>query len=246
MKTVVIIPARMASQRFPNKPLELIDGIPMIQRVWNKAIKSKVGDVYVACCEKEVFNLINNIGGNAIITNPNLPSGTDRIHEALQKIENNNKYESIINLQGDMPLINPKDISKANDPIKYGYSIGTLATNITILDEENINVTKVKIKWVENNFIGEAIDFYKKSNKELKNIYHHVGIYSFTPKALKRFINLKPSEKELKYKLEQWRALQGGIKIGISYVKDIPLGVDTKEDLINVENIIKNSNEKNK
>ena len=120
----------MASSRFPGKPLAKIDGIPMIQRVWQQAIASKVGDVYVACSEQEVYDLITAIGGKAILTDPNLPSGTDRIYSAFQKIKNSSEIEFIINLQGDMPLINPKHIRIVLEPVKKNYSIGTLATNL--------------------------------------------------------------------------------------------------------------------
>lgn len=245
MKTVIIIPARMASQRFPDKPLAQIQGIPMIQRVWTQAMKANLGAVYVACCEKEVFDLITEIGGKAIMTNSYLPSGTDRIYEALSKIQKGKEFESIINLQGDMPLINPDDINKVNDPIKNGFPMGTLSTNISKKDEQNINITKVKIRWINDCVLGEAIDFYKEPKALIKNIYHHVGIYSFTPTSLEKFVKLKPSKNELKYKLEQLRALDAGIKIGISYIKDVSLSVDTKEDLIKIENIIRKKNEKN-
>ena len=116
MKTVIFIPARMASQRFPNKPMALINGVPMIERVWKQAIKSNIGDVFVACSENEVFDHILSKGGKAIITDPNLPSGTDRIYQALHKVDNSDQFDSIINLQGDMPIISPDDISKVNKP----------------------------------------------------------------------------------------------------------------------------------
>ena len=245
MSIIAIIPARMASERFPNKPLAKINGIPMIERVWRQAIKSNVGKVYVACSEKEVFELIGDVGGMAIMTDPNLPSGTDRIHSAISKIQEIDKIESIINLQGDMPLISPKDILKVNEPIQNGYSMGTLATNLSDKEEKNHNITKVKIKWREEKHKGDAIDFYKKPKGILKNIYHHVGIYSFKPSTLNKFVNLPPSTNEKNLKLEQWRALDGGIKIGITFVENVPVSIDTKEDLIKIENIIKNTNDKN-
>ena len=121
MKNVIVIPSRMASTRFPGKPLVNIDGIPMVQRVWQQAINSKVGDVYVACSENEVFDLISKLGGNAILTDPDLPSGTDRIYSAYLKIENLPDIECIINLQGDMPLIKPHQIKKVIEPLKKQY-----------------------------------------------------------------------------------------------------------------------------
>ena len=239
MKTLILIPARMASVRLPNKPLAIIAGKPMIQRVWEQAKLSNIGDVVVACSEKEVFDLIKSIGGNAILTNPNIPSGTDRIFQATVSIENMDQYESIINLQGDLPLINPKDINKVNIPIEQGFDIGTLVTDLTFEQQKDINVTKVKVKWIKKNIIGEAFDFYKTIVDEKKNEYHHVGIYSFRYESLKKFTSMLPSKNEINHKLEQWRALDNKMTIGTSYVKDVPISVDTKEDLIKVENIIK-------
>ena len=134
MKNVVIIPSRMASTRLPGKPLMAIDGIPMIQRVWQQAIESNIGEVFVACSEIEVHDLIVSNGGKAIMTDPNLPSGTDRVHSAFLKIKNNKDIDVIINLQGDMPLINPEHILKVIDPIKRNFAIGTLATNLMIMN----------------------------------------------------------------------------------------------------------------
>ena len=176
MKSAIIIPARMASQRFPNKPMAKIAGIPMIERVWRQGIKSKIGDVFVACCENEVFDLISSKGGKAIMTDPNHPSGTDRIFEAYSSLENKNDYESIINLQGDMPLIDPLVLESVNEPLMHGYVIGTIATDISSKERDNSNITKVKINWNKTQSVGESIDFYKDSNKQVDNIYQHVGI----------------------------------------------------------------------
>ena len=239
MKTVIIIPARMASQRFPNKPLALINKVPMIQRVWEQAIKSNLGDTYVACSEKDVFDLITSLGGVAIMTDPKIPSGTDRVYEALKQIENYKSYESVINLQGDMPYIHSNDIIKVNDPILNGFDIGTLATSLTLEEEKNINITKVKIDWIRKRSLGIAKDFYKESKKHRNYVYHHVGIYSFKIKVLSKFATTPQSINELNHKLEQWRALDLGMSIGVSFVDNVPLSVDTKEDLINLESIIK-------
>ena len=239
MKTIIIIPARMASQRFPNKPMALIDGIPMIQRVWEKAKLANIGEVVVACCEKIVFDKINSIGGTAIMTNPDLPSGTDRVYEIINNHPNANQFECIINLQGDMPLVNPNDIQKVSIPLMQGFDIGTLVTHISKEEEKNINITKAKVNWIKRENIGEAIDFYKKPKKVLKNIYHHIGLYSFRINSLKKFIGLKPSENELFHKLEQWRALDSNMTIGTKYIDESYFGIDTEEDLLKAENIIK-------
>ena len=243
MKTAIIIPARMASQRFPNKPMAKINDIPMIERVWRQGINSKVGDVFVACSEDEVFNLIISKGGKAIMTDPNLPSGTDRVFAAFNLLENKDDYESIINLQGDMPLIDYKNIQCANIPLHNGYDIGTIATDISSDEIQNNNITKVTVDWQQKGIFGNSLDFYKSVKTNLTNIYQHVGIYSFKPSALKKFISLPPSKNELERKLEQLRALDAGIKIGITYVENVPISVDTVEDLMLIENILKNRNE---
>ena len=243
MKTAIIIPARMASQRFPNKPMVKINGIPMIERVWKQGVNSKVGDVYVSCCDKSVFDLITSKGGKAIMTDPNLPSGTDRVFAAFNLLQNKNDYESIINLQGDMPLIEPSTIQSVNIPLKNGYDIGTIATDVSIDEETNENITKVSIDWKISEVIGNSLDFYKSPKKQILNIYQHVGIYSFKPIALRKFVSLPPSKNEIDKKLEQLRALDAGINIGITYVEKVPISVDTQEDLMLIENILKIRNE---
>jgi len=241
MKTLIVIPVRMASRRFPNKPMNLIKGKPMIQRVWEQAVSSSLGDVIVACCEREVQDLIVSLDGKAVLTDPNLPSGTDRVYAAIQKHSNINQYDSIINLQGDMPLIDPKDIEQVNFPLRQGYDIGTLVTSLKDDNEtKDINITKANIEWIKKELIGRAIDFNKNIHSLTgKNNYHHVGIYSFRYQTLKKFVSLPPSINEINRKLEQWRALDAKMTIGVSYVKDVPISVDTKEDLIHVEEIIK-------
>ena len=231
----------MASQRFPNKPMALIDNVPMIQRVWERAINSQVGETYVACSEKEVFDLINGLGGKAILTNPSLPSGTDRVFEAFKKIENFEIYDSIINLQGDMPLISPNHIKKVKEPLLKGFDIGTLVTNLSVKQEKDSNVTKAKINWHADSKVGKAINFYKISKNNVDQVYQHVGIYSFKTESLKKFVSFPQSENELKFNLEQWRAIDFGITIGAIYADNVPISVDTKEDLNQVESIIKSA-----
>ena len=244
MKTLIAIPARMASVRFPNKPMIMIDGKPMIQRVWEKAIESDLGKVIVACCEDEVFNLITSIGGQAILTNPDLPSGTDRVYEAIKNLDGISQYDSIINLQGDMPLIRSNDINKVNIPLKQGFDIGTLITNLTNIEKNDPNITKARINWIKKDLIGKAIDFDRSIGNTINN-YHHVGIYSFRYDSLKKFVFLSPSKNEKKLRLEQMRAIDANMTIGVSYIKEVPLSVDTKEDLFYVEKLIKNYNEQN-
>ena len=243
MKSVIIIPSRMASTRLPGKPLMAIDGIPMIQRVWQQAIESNIGKVFVACSEIEVHDLIVNNGGKAIMTDPNLPSGTDRVHSAFLKIKNNKNIDVIINLQGDMPLINPEHIFKVIDPIKRNFAIGTLATNLNDNELNNPNVTKVEVDFKKNE-VARALSFYREVTIENKNLYLHVGIYSYTPDSINTFINLPKSKNEIDLSLEQMRAMDSNIPIGVTYVPEVPISVDTKEDLINIETNIRVHNDK--
>ena len=245
MKSLILIPSRMASKRFPNKPMVLIDGKPMIQRVWEQAISSKLGEVIVACSEKEVHDCILSLGGKAVLTDPDLPSGTDRIFAAIKNKNDIDDFDSIINLQGDMPLIDPNDISKVNTPILQGFDIGTIATSLSKNQKIDQNVTKVKINWIKRNSIGQATDFFKSFINQKIDIYHHVGIYSFRYASLKKFVSLPMSQNEIDLKLEQWRALDAKMTIGVSYVKNVPISVDTKEDLDEVEDIIRKKYEKN-
>ena len=243
MKTIIIIPSRMASTRFPGKPLAIIAGKPMIQRVWEQAINSNLGEVLVACSENEVFNLIKSLGGKVILTDPNLPSGTDRIHSALLQMNSEFDFDCIINLQGDMPLIQPEHINKVIQPIKNNFNIGTLATNLKKNEEDNPNVTKVKVDWNKKS-VGIAEEFFRKKDKIEDNVFHHVGIYSYTKKSLDNFVNLPKSKNEITLNLEQYRAMDSGISIGVSFVDGISAGIDTKDDLITAESIILENNEK--
>tara|TARA_B100000575_G_C22956578_1_gene552985 strand:- start:139 stop:852 length:714 start_codon:yes stop_codon:yes gene_type:complete len=237
-----MIPSRMASSRFPGKPMVKINGKPMIQRVWQQAINSNVGDVVVACSENEVFELITNLGGKAILTNPNLPSGTDRIYSALIQMPKHNEYDFVINLQGDMPLIKPNQIKKVTNPLRHNYSIGTLATNLKKNEINNQNVTKVSVKWDKNN-IGQAKEFFRYKEKIEENTFHHVGIYSYTIKSIIDFVKLPTSKNEKLLNLEQYRAMDAGIEIGVTLENNIPPSIDTKEDLNLIETIIRENNE---
>ncbi len=136
MKTIIVIPARMASSRFPNKPMALINNKPMIAHVWERAIKADIGPVIVACCEEEVSSCIKSLGGDVMLTDPNIPSGTDRVYEAIKNMDLFQTLDSIINLQGDMPLIDPGTIKYVNSPIIQGFDISTLATSFSNENEK--------------------------------------------------------------------------------------------------------------
>ena len=232
--TAIIIPSRLEAKRFPNKPLALINGLPMVVHVLNRALESKVGDVYVATPDKEIFDLIKKNGGEAILTKSNHLSGSDRVYEAYSKIIKNN-VDLIINLQGDMPNIKPNLIIKLEKLMRNNScAIGTLASLISKKEEiKDLNVVKVQLyqNLTNHNFL-EAKDFFRLK-KDLKNevIYHHIGIYAFTRDALKKYVNHARSNLEIERNLEQMRAIENGILIKVALINSSPLGVDTELDL---------------
>ena len=240
--TVIIIPSRLAAQRLPNKPLKLINNKEMIIHVYETAIKSNVGEVIVATPDKEIIETIKKIGGKAIITEEHHKTGTDRVFEVFKNALKE-KPDTIINLQGDMPNINPNAISElAAYMRKSKCDIGTLASDLDPKnDNENPNVVKVTVnnKFLDSSF-ENALDFFRINKNLSKNTYHHIGIYGFTSKSLIRYVKLKRSKLELKRKLEQLRALENNMTIHVGYIKSLPLSVDTEDDLIEIKKIMEN------
>ena len=242
-KTAIIIPSRLDALRLPNKPLELINNKEMILHVYEAAKKTNTGDVYVATPDQKIIDVITSHGGKAVLTSLDHQTGTDRVYEVF-KNELKNEPSVIVNLQGDMPNIDPKAITDLVLYMKKGKcDIGTLAskfsTEAELIDENNVKVAlKEKIKF--GNF-GKATDFYRTFSKTYENIYHHVGIYAFTNKALVRYVSLERSKLELERKLEQLRALENDMSIHVGYINSSPLSVDTKNDLIKVKKIMENN-----
>ena len=236
-KTVIIIPSRLEAKRFPNKPLVKINNVPMILHVLERAKESKVGDVFVATPDEEIFKIIKENGGEAIITKTDHLSGSDRVYEAYTK-ELKNNVDLIINLQGDMPNIKPHSISKLVKLMRNNKcDIGTLASHIND-NSEHSDPNVVKVNTLEelnsNNFL-DAKDFFRtKNNLNDEKIYHHVGIYAFTNIALAKYVSLARSKLEIERNLEQMRAMENDFTIKVGLCDSIPLGVDTKEDLIKV------------
>ena len=239
-KTVIIIPSRLNALRLPNKPLALINKKEMILHVYESAKKTNTGEVYVATPDQKIIDVVTNNGGKAVFTSLNHETGTDRIYEVfktLQKSEPN----IIVNLQGDMPNIDPQAIT---DLISYmnknQCDIGTLASSFSSKTElADVNNVKVVVKRkIDNNNFSEATDFFRSSSKTFENLYHHVGIYAFTNKALIRYVSLERSKLELERKLEQLRALENNMSIHVGYINSSPLSVDTESDLIKVKNIM--------
>ncbi len=240
MKTLIIIPSRLAATRLPGKPLLKINGLSIISHVFKRAEKAKIGDVLVATENQEIVDDVKKNGGKAVLTSNKHNTGTDRIYEALQKTEISN-IDLVMNLQGDEPLIDVDDIRNLNQfMINTNSKIGTLASEI--LDKkfyDNQNVVKVKTKeeLSQKNF-PEAIYFKRKTLKKDLNIYHHMGIYCYEMETLKNFVSFKQSPNEAKYKLEQLRALENKIKINVALAKSHSIGIDTKEDFVAIKKIM--------
>ena len=241
--TVILIPSHLRATRLPNKPLLLINNKPMIVHCWQRAIESKIGDVYVATADEEIAKVIKDVGGKSILTNKEHKTGSDRIFEAIEK-NFSQKPKNIINVQGDMPNIDPSAIKLLDKFMKNNfYQIATLATKInSIKDLENKNIVKVETKKeMQINNFDNALDFFRFKNINAKNFYyHHVGIYGYQYETLKKFISLKRSDNEISRSLEQMRAMDNNISISVGLTDSYPLGVDTIEDLEEIRNIMKN------
>ncbi|MBV9992093.1 MAG: 3-deoxy-manno-octulosonate cytidylyltransferase [Alphaproteobacteria bacterium] len=229
MKPIVLIPARMASTRLPGKPLADIAGKPMIVRVWEQAVAAEVGPVVVAAAEREIAATIEAAGGRAVMTAPDLPSGSDRIFAALQAVGGG--HDVVVNLQGDLPALDPSYVRGVIAALP-GHDIATLAAEIDDpTDFDNPNVVKPAIAWTSAT-LGRALYFSRaRIPHGAGALFHHVGIYAYTRDALARFVALPPSPLEGREKLEQLRALEAGMTIAVARVDKVPLSVDTPEDL---------------
>ena len=240
--TAIIIPTRLGAKRFPNKPLAKINGVPMIIHVLNRAQESKVGEVLVATPDDEIFQVVKENGGKAILTKPDHPSGSDRIYEAYTK-ELKNNIDLLINLQGDMPNIKPNSISKLEKLMRSNdCDIGTLASSIVNKDEiTDMNVVKVEMDEIlkDDDFI-RAKDFFRvKKDSNHEKIYHHIGIYAFTNIALTKYVKFARSKLEIQRNLEQMRALENNLIIKVGLSDSLPLGVDSEKDLEKISNEMK-------
>ena len=240
MKTLIIIPSRLSATRLPGKPLLKINGLSMISHVFKKAEEANIGGVVVATEDQEIMDDVKKNGGQAILTEKEHQTGTDRIYEALQKLDHKN-IDLIMNLQGDEPLMNIKDIRNLhNQMLKKKSEIGTLASNIVdknLYDEQNV-VKVITAESLESSEFSEAIKFTRKTDYVSKNIYHHLGIYCYQFETLKNFVSFNQSLNEIKSNLEQLRALDNNIMINVALAKSSPIGVDTKEDFVAIKKIM--------
>ena len=241
-KIAVIIPSRLQAKRLPNKPLKTINNKEMIVHVLEVATKANIGDVIVATPDQKIVELVKKNNGKAITTKFDHETGTDRIFEVFEK-ELNKKPEIIINLQGDMPNLDPKEIIFLSNYLKKGLcDIVTLASNLLADEAYDPNVVKVFTKEaMTKSTFSTATDFHRNITTGHNDFaYHHIGIYGFTNKALIKYVNLKRSKLELERNLEQMRALENNMKIHVGLVNSIPLSVDTEEDLQEIKKNMEN------
>ena len=239
---IILIPCRMNSTRLPNKPLADINGMPMIVRVWQIAVKANLGRVIVACGEPEISEVIRNEGGEAVLTDPGLPSGSDRIFAALEEVDPSEKHDIVINLQGDLPLLERSTITAAFDLLQNErVDIGTVAAKITVPEEKlSPSIVKAIVAWNNDEITGRALYFTRAPAPTGDGpMYHHIGLYTFRRHALERFVKLPMSSLERQERLEQLRALENGMRIDVALVDTVPFGVDTPEDLEKAKTLIK-------
>lgn len=238
---VVVIPSRLGSTRLPRKPLALIDGVPMIEHVWRRAVEADIGPVLVACDSPEIADVIKGLGGHVALTNPDHPSGSDRIKEAIDRWDNQNQYDVVLNVQGDLPTISPSSIQACLALLSdENVAVGTIAAEIdNDEDRNNPNIVKV-VGSLISDYRMRAIYFTRATAPwGAGKLFHHIGLYAYRRRVLDAFVELPPSYLETRERLEQLRLIEAGFRIDVSLVSDIPLGVDTPEDLRKAEIILK-------
>lgn len=231
---IIIIPARMASTRLPGKPLADILGAPMIVHVWRRACEADAGPVLVACAEAEIADAVAAAGGQAVLTSPDLPSGSDRIFAALETVDPDGRYDTVVNLQGDLPTIDPVAIHAALKPLAAPQvDIATLVALISDAEErDDPNVVKAVVALAPDADTGRALYFSRNAVPWGEGAhYHHIGLYAYRRAALARFVRLPPGILERRERLEQLRALENGMRIDAALVDTVPFGVDTRADL---------------
>ncbi len=240
MNCLVLIPARMASTRLPGKPLADIAGAPMIVQVARRAADAAIGRVVVATDSPEVLSAVTAAGFEAVMTRSDHESGSDRIHEALVKLDPDGKVDVVVNVQGDLPTIDAETIRAALRPLADpAIDIATLTAVITRQEERtNPNVVKVVGSPLSATRL-RALYFTRATAPHGDGpLYHHIGLYAYRRSALERFVTLKPSPLEQRERLEQLRALEAGMRIDVEIVDTVPLGVDTPEDLERARHIL--------
>jgi 3-deoxy-manno-octulosonate cytidylyltransferase (CMP-KDO synthetase) len=232
--TLIVIPSRMASTRLPGKPLADIAGEAMIIRVWRRACESAAGAVLVAAAEEEIAAAVRAAGGDTVLTDPDLLSGTDRVAQAVGLRDPQRRFGFIVNLQGDLPTLDAAAIATCLAPLADpDIDIATLASEISDAEEAlNPNVVKAVVDLGPDRPVAMATDFCRDiDGADDGPHWHHIGVYAFRRSALERFVLLAPSERERSRRLEQMRALDAGMTIAVARVDSAPFGVDTPADL---------------
>lgn len=232
-RTLVLIPARMAATRLPGKPLLDIGGLPMIVHVLRRATEAQIGRVVVATDAPEIAQAVTAHGGEAVMTRTDHPSGSDRIFEALQTIDRAGEIDTVINVQGDLPTIEPAAVRAVLSPFDDPQvDIATLAAVIA-KDKEHTNPNVVKVVGSQLGPARLRALYFTRATAPYGEgpRYHHIGLYAYRRSALARFVALPPSPLEIREKLEQLRALEAGMRIDVAVVDTVPLGVDTPHDL---------------
>jgi 3-deoxy-manno-octulosonate cytidylyltransferase (CMP-KDO synthetase) len=249
MTPLIVIPARLAATRLPRKPLADISGAPMIVQVWRRAMESGVGPVVVACDAPEVAEAIQAAGGEAVLTEPDLPSGSDRVWQAVGRYDSAGRHDVVVNLQGDLPTIDPESLRAALTPLaEPSVDIATIAAPIQDARERHDpNVVKVAAPFETDRAdapeSARALYFSRcaipwDGGDARQPLYHHIGVYAYRRAALARFVSLPPGMLERRERLEQLRALEAGMRIDVARVDTIPLGVDTPADLARAREIL--------
>ncbi len=233
LNPITIIPARMAASRLPGKPMLLLHGRPMILHVLERARAANTGPVLVATDSSEILATVKQAGGQAIMTRADHPSGSDRLLEALIRFDPQGQYDSIVNIQGDLPTLDPRLPMAALQLLQdKAVDIGTLAATI-VREEEKSAPQVVKVVGTPLSYDRLRALYFTRASAPYGEgpLYHHIGLYAYTRHALERFCALPPSVLEQREKLEQLRALEHGFRIDIALVDTVPHGVDTPEDL---------------
>ncbi|MEZ2223941.1 3-deoxy-manno-octulosonate cytidylyltransferase [Rhizobium sp. RCC_161_2] len=239
-KTLVLIPARMASTRLPGKPLADICGLPMIVQVAKRAREAAIGRIVVAVDHDDTYAAVANAGFDVVMTGMDHQSGSDRIHEALRAVDPDGRAEIIVNVQGDLPTIDPETIRASLRPLENpAVDIATLTVEIKDEEEKTLpSVVKVVGSALSESRL-RALYFTRATAPYGKGpLYHHIGLYTYRRAALEKFVSLGPSPLEKRESLEQLRALEAGMRIDVEIVDTIPLGVDTAADLEKARRIL--------
>jgi 3-deoxy-manno-octulosonate cytidylyltransferase (CMP-KDO synthetase) len=237
---LIVIPARLKATRLPDKVLADIAGEPMIVHVWRRAVEAECGPVLVVADDEAICEAVRLAGGKALMTRPDHQSGSDRIFEAVSRIDPKGEIETIVNLQGDLPTLDSRLVRACLGALDDSAAdIGTIAATITRV-EERTDPNVVKVVGSPLGPLALRALYFTRATAPYGDgpLYHHIGIYAYRRAALARFVSLPPSPLETREKLEQLRALEAGMRIHVALVDTVPLGVDTPADLARARQLL--------